>query len=168
MCSTQDELISFTSVAPQENLVWQTIELLFFWHKQKPCKNFHYSEQKCVLVIMVIGWAISFSYSFCGNIFNSGFKQYMFTRRSPLDFYQLCKTPFILSSLKKRLKKINLHGFYIANNIKAPEKSSVLPSKEKMSDFHIIDLLFCYLVSQDIKKRCCINAKMLHFPLYQY
>lgn len=78
--------MSFTSVAPQENLVWQTIELLFFWHKQKPCKNFHYSEQICVLVIMVIGWQISFSYSFCRNIFNSGFKQYMFTIRSPEKF----------------------------------------------------------------------------------
>lgn len=97
MCSTQDDLMSFTSVAPQENFVWQTIELLFFWHKQKPCKNFHYSEQKFVLVIMVIGWQISFSYSFCGNIFNAGFKQYMFTRRSPEKFSRF------LSPLQNRL-----------------------------------------------------------------
>lgn len=97
MCSTQDDLMSFTSVSPQENLVWQTIELLFFWHKQNPCKYFHYSEQKCVLVIMVIGWPISFSYSFCRNIFNAGFKQYMFTIKSPEKFSRF------LSPLQNRL-----------------------------------------------------------------
>lgn len=108
MCSTQDDLISFTSVAPQENLVWQTIELLFFWHKQKPCKNFHYSEQICVLVIMVIGWPISFSYSFCRNIFNSGFKQHMFTRRSPEKFSRFLsplQNPLYIVKFKKAAEK---------------------------------------------------------------
>lgn len=91
MCSTQDDLMSFTSVSPQENLVWQTIELLT---QAKTLQKL--SLQWTKMCASYRGYWLT-NINFCGNIFNSGFKQYMFTIRSPEKFSRF------LSPLQNRL-----------------------------------------------------------------